>query len=409
MRGSAGKPRRRWDICSREGCALAGGFPGTPRLVRRTLVSRGWWSTPLRRPDETAGGSMTALGDLIEIDDRTVLALGQGLDVEHDQPDVANALVHRAGDTLVLVDTGVTAAFRAALREAADRVGHWSRALLLTTHGHLDHVGNNDLADELGVPVEHYVPALDLDQMRDPASYWVRSFDRIAGLAPLPAPPAPAGKLVSLFEPMRPFGATTRTYEERPLQRIRIGSQRFTGWTFADGAVRVLRSQGHCAGHVIVHLRDCGVLHLSDEGNGPCGAMADADQLKIQTVLGAVALLFEEGEAALLTDGHTFALRRGAEVPSYLDGLLEQATALQEAALRLTSESKQVRPSTFMTRYAETIAELGVGGANPNAMFTAMTVVNQLRELGLRPASDSVDAPWSRPELPNPAPTTEPR
>ncbi|AWZ17970.1 MBL fold metallo-hydrolase [Streptomyces sp. ICC1] len=345
---------------------------------------------------------MTELGDLIEIDDRTVLVLGQELDVEHGQPDVANALVHRVGDTLVLVDTGVTEAFRAALREAADRVGPWSRALLLTTHGHLDHVGNNDLADELGVPAEHYVPAPDLDQMRDPVSYWLRSFDRIAGFAPMPAPPALAGKLVPLFRPMRPFGATTRTYEERPPEQIRIGSLRFIGWTFADGAVRVLRSQGHCAGHVIVHLADCGVLHLSDEGNGPCGAMADADQLKLQTVLGAAALLFEEGGATLLTDGHTFAVRRGAEAVPYLDGLLEQATALQGAALALTGESGSVRPSTFTDRYLEAFAALGGGGANPNAMFTAMMAANQLRELGLRPESDGPDAPWSRPALHHP-------
>ncbi|MET9610158.1 MBL fold metallo-hydrolase [Streptomyces sp. NPDC006512] len=348
---------------------------------------------------------MTALGDLIEIDDRTVLVLGQELDVEHGQPDVANALVHRTGDTLVLVDTGVTAPFRAALRAAADRVGPWSRALLLTTHGHLDHVGNNDLADELGVPVEHYVPARDVDQMQDPATYWVRSFERVAG----PAPPAPtADRLVSLFQPMRPFGATTRTYEERPLEQIRFGPLRFSGWTFADGAVRVLRSQGHCAGHVIVHLRDCGVLHLSDEGNGPCGAMADADQLKIQTVLGAASLLFEQGRAALLTDGHTFAVRRGADAVSYLDGLLEQATALHEAALGLTGEAPHVRPSTFTTRYAEAMAGRGTGGANPNALFVAMTAVNQLRELGLRPESGGEDAPWSRPTLRNPAPAPVP-
>lgn len=234
----------------------------------------------------------------------------------------------------------------------------------------------------------------------------MRSFERIAGLVPLPAPPAPAGKMVSLFQPMRPFGATTRTYEERPLELIRIGSLRFTGWTFADGAVRVLRSQGHCAGHVVVHLRDCGVLHLSDEGNGPCGAMADADQLKIQTVLGAVAHLFEEGEAALLTDGHTFAVRRGAEAVSHLDGLLDQVVALQESALRLTRGSGRVRPDVFTTRYAETVAELGIGGANPNAMFVAMMAVNQLREVGLRPGGEGVDAPWSRPALRNPAPVS---
>jgi glyoxylase-like metal-dependent hydrolase (beta-lactamase superfamily II) len=347
-----------------------------------------------------------ALGDLIEIDDRTVLVLGQELDVAHDQPDVANALVHRVEDTLVLVDTGVTSAFRAALKAATRRVGEWSRAVVLTTHGHPDHVGNNDLADELGVPVEHFVPARDLDQMRDPSAYWTRSMARIAGVVPMPAPPSLAGnKVVSLFQPLRPFGSATRTYEERPLERIRIGSARFTGWTFADGAVRVLRSQGHCAGHVVVHLRDNGVLHLADEANGPCGVMADADQLKIQTTLGAASALFEENEAATLTDGHTFTVRRGAEALSYLDGLLDQAVALQEAALAISSkEGAPIRPSAFAARYADAVAELGVAGANPNAMFTGMMATNQMGEIGLRPGSAGMGEPWSRPTLDNPAP-----
>lgn len=204
----------------------------------------------------------TPLGAVVEIDDRTVLVTGQELDIAHEQPDVGHALVHRAGDTLVLVDTGVTEAFRAALKGAVDRVGPWSRLLLLTTHGHTDHVGNNDLVDELaaerGVPAEHWVPARDLEQMRDPVTYWERAFTGIAGVAPLPAPPSlSAKKVVSLFAPMHPFGATTRAYEERPLERLPLGPVRMTGWSFADGAVRVLRSQGHTAGHVIVHLADC--------------------------------------------------------------------------------------------------------------------------------------------------------
>ena len=250
----------------------------------------------------------------------------------------------------MIVDTGVTTQFRAALLAATRKVGEWSRALVLTTHGHTDHVGNNDIADELGVPAEHYVPAGDLGQMLDPGSYWVRAFTPIAGVVPLPAPPALAGhKVVSLFQPLHPFASVTRTYEERPLERIRIGSTRFTGWTFVDGAVRVLRSQGHCAGHVIVHLRDSGILHLSDEANGPCGAMADADQLKIQTTIGAAATMFEEGEAAVLTDGHTFTVRRGDEPLSYLDGLLDQATALQEAALGI-AKADAVDPAERLHR-----------------------------------------------------------
>ncbi|MFK0218035.1 MBL fold metallo-hydrolase [Streptomyces vinaceus] len=343
---------------------------------------------------------MTGLGEVVGVDGRTLLVLGQELDVERGRPDVGNALVHRTGDTLVVVDTGVTEAFRAALREAADRVRPWSRVLVLTTHGHPDHVANNDLADGFGVPAEHWVPAADLGQMRDPDAYWVRAFERVRGMAPLPDPAVAGPALVSLFRPYRPFAAVTRTYEERPLERIRIGSARFTGWSFADGAVRVLRTQGHCAGHVIVHLRDCRVLHLSDEGNGACGAMADADQLKIQTTLGAVALLFEEGRAEALTDGHTFAVRRGAgaAVP-FLDGLLEQATALQSAALGAVAGDVPVRPGEFTARYAEAFTSTGGGGANPNALFLAMMAVNQLHELGLRPESAAPGAPWSRTPL----------
>lgn len=63
-----------------------------------------------------------ALGDIIDIDDHTVLVIGQELDMAKGQPDVGNALLHRVDDTLFLVDTGVTAAFRSALTEAIDRV-----------------------------------------------------------------------------------------------------------------------------------------------------------------------------------------------------------------------------------------------------------------------------------------------
>ncbi len=352
---------------------------------------------------------MTALGDVIEIDDQTVLVLGQKLDFEHNQPDAANALVHRTGDTLVLVDTGVSAPFREALKAATARVGQWSRLVLLTTHGHTDHVGNNDLVDELhrelGVPVEHYVPAHDVAMMLDPVAYWDRAFSRVVGVVPLPAPPLLAAKkVVSLFQPMNPFGATTQLYEQRPLECIQIGTVRFSGWTFGDGAVRVLRSQGHCAGHVIVHLRDSKVVHLGDDGNGPCGPMPDADQFKIQNILGAVAALFDQGEADVLTDGHTFTVRSKAEALPYLDGLLDQAAKLQHAALALVDTGKPVQADEFTARFADAVAKLTDGGANPNPIFTGMMSINQLGELGLHADGKHEDTTWSRPALVNPEP-----
>ncbi|MFB6616217.1 hypothetical protein ACIGFK_04230 [Streptomyces sp. NPDC085524] len=82
--------------------------------------------------------------------------------------------------------------------------------------------------------------------------------------------------------------------------------------------------------------------------------------------------------------------------------MAEQATALWAAALGLTEEGGQVRPSAFTTRCTEAGAGLRLSEANPNPMFNAMMAVNQLRELGLRPESDAADAPWSRPALQNP-------
>ena len=79
------------------------------------------------------------------------------------------------------------------------------------------------------------------------------------------------------------------------MERIDIGPLRLTGWSFGDGAVNVVRSQGHCAGQVVVHLRDAHVLHLSDESNAPCGAMHDADEVKLLSTLGHAATLVESG------------------------------------------------------------------------------------------------------------------
>ena len=120
------------------------------------------------------------------------------------------------------------------------------RLLLLTTHGHTDHVGNNDLVDEIaserGIPAEHFVPARDVGQMLDPVDYWTRAFSNIVDLTPMPAPAdLSAAFVVSLFQPLRPFGATTRTYEELPMQRLRSGTlpdQRMVvrGWRGQCGA-----------------------------------------------------------------------------------------------------------------------------------------------------------------------------
>jgi glyoxylase-like metal-dependent hydrolase (beta-lactamase superfamily II) len=358
--------------------------------------------------DAGAAAAAASLGQVQRIDDRTVLVLGQELNVEAKQPDVANALVHRAGDTIVVVDTGVTVSFRDALRAAVDDMGDARRLLLLTTHGHTDHVGNNDIVDEIaaerGITAEHFVPARDIGQMLDPAAYWTRTFSGITGLAPLPAPAGlSAAFVVSLFQPLRPFGATTRTYEELPMQRLDLGSRRVNGWSFADGAVSVIRSQGHCAGHVVVYLRDSRLIHLGDEDNGACGSMADADQVKLQAALDLAASLIDSGHVETVTDGHGLVHRDG-EAREFLDDLLDQAVSLQSLALPARSGTGTVDGRAFLGRLTDDLKAHSAGDDPPNPVFTAMIAVNELKEAGLvrRPREDR----WDRPILTNPAPVT---
>ena len=358
--------------------------------------------------DDGSSTETRSLGDVVRVDDRTILITGQELDVQNGRPDVGNCLLHLSDETLVMVDTGATVEFREAIRRAADELRDWTKLLLLTTHGHTDHVGNNDVVDELaaahGASVEHFVPAADVPQMRDPVSYWTRAFRRIEGLADMPAPPPlSAAYIVSLFEPLHPFGATTRTYEEQPLVAVEVGSWRGNGWTFADGAVSVLRSQGHCAGHVVVHLRDSRLLHLGDEDNGACGAMPDSDQVKVQAAFSLAGALLESGAVDTITDGHSFTVRRGEEARALVTGMLDDALAIDEFR-RSAGGDDAVDDRTFVEKFAEHLSSSGARATNPNPVFTAMMSVNLLAASGL-------DAPqhghsWRTEPLNNPEPVS---
>ena len=348
-----------------------------------------------------------ALGDIIEIDRRTLMVTGQELVLAKGQPDVANSLLHLADRTLFLVDTGTTEAFRDALSAAATQLGTWDKLVVLTTHGHVDHVGNNDLADRLaadrGATVRHLVPAPDLAQMRDPLGYWTTAIQRVADIVPgNDNAEESAARLLSIFRPFEPFGATTSLFENAPLEQINIGPLHLSGWSFGDGAVNVVRTQGHCAGQVVVHLRDSNLLHLSDESNGPgCGAMHDADQLKILTAIGNAATLLESGTVNVLTEGHLLRVNEGQAARARVEAILDQAATLhQKVHDALPAGREPVDPASFTERLMAAYSSLGTEGGNLNPIFAAGMALNILRDLGMTPPADpQADRNWTRPAL----------
>ena len=86
-----------------------------------------------------------------------------------EQGDVAQIVLHRQGDLLTLIDSGAYAEDRSAILRAAQELGDVSRVVLLNSHGHVDHVGNNDVIYEMASLAEHYIPpahqAVTADQM----------------------------------------------------------------------------------------------------------------------------------------------------------------------------------------------------------------------------------------------------
>jgi len=342
-------------------------------------------------------------GESLTASDDTIIVFGQEMRLEVAQPDVANAVVHRAGGTLVIIDTGATAAFRQPLLEAARRLAPWSSILLLTTHGHLDHVGNNDLIDQLAAragvrDVRHFVPARDAGQLADPGAYWRANLAQLAGVLPGFEDPGPVvAAVLAMFSPQRPAGAATRTFEELPLEHLRIGPVHATGWSFCGGAVQVVRTQGHCAGQVVVHLASPGLLHLSDEPNSPCAAMHDADQVKMLSALGWALTAIQSGAVALMTEGHEFDLYRSEAAAARLARLLDDAARLDAAVQPATASA----PTTaeFNAAFGTAAAALSSASANPNEIFAALAAQAKLRDLGMTGAGCGPDRRWTRPRL----------
>ncbi len=74
------------------------------------------------------------------------------------EPDVASAVLHKAGGTLYLMDTGATRFFRERIKAAAERLRPFDRLVLLNSHGHPDHTPNNSVLREIPAAAKrHYI------------------------------------------------------------------------------------------------------------------------------------------------------------------------------------------------------------------------------------------------------------
>lgn len=342
-------------------------------------------------PVAAAHGDPISYGDIIEVAPNVELVGGRPLDIQQGEIDVANALLYKSDSTLVVIDTGGTAGFIQYLNAAAKRLMPFDRAVLINTHGHADHVGNNAWIDKLGVPAEHFISAHDLTLMRDQVGYFTDAFDEVGPYLP-DAPPGRvfAQQLIDLFGGLDTETKSLTLFESLPLAPIDIGGTSWDGWSLLDGNVLVLRTSGHTAGHVAVYLPGPKVLHLADETTGFYQTFPDAAAAANLLTLQRAANAVRNGAVTALTDGHSFSIHRGDEAVAFLTGLINGAIAYDTAVTRVLNEHADgITVADLVSEVAEAPEMSNApSGANNIPIFKYMQIVNKLRELGITRPTD---------------------
>ncbi len=219
----------------------------------------------------------TSLGDIVPLANNLWLIVGDG------PKDFPNVVVYRAGNRMYVMDTGAGPVIRASIIKVMQEAGPLQTFTLLNSHGHADHVGNND--------VNHYFSKAGL-ALLDPVPYFTDLFLRLSAYYdPLAAYQVDRLKWQSLklirdsvalfageeaaitavwsvyiknFQPFHPSRETMEFYESLPRQTITIGGVQWTGWVLGENDVWVLEERGHTSDEVLFYLPEHKLLFTAD-------------------------------------------------------------------------------------------------------------------------------------------------
>jgi glyoxylase-like metal-dependent hydrolase (beta-lactamase superfamily II) len=357
---------------------------------------------------------------------------------------VPNIAVVHAGDTLYLLDTGIGPEQKQAVLDLVGRLqGQFTQLVLLNSHGHADHTGNNDV---LGVTEasqkRHYIseraqPYFDgLAFFRDAYSDGARYFDylqgldlSIEGLMPLltragldphtdPAQLMDLGRRVGqlgltrvishyagdllmrnvseTYPAVHPSVETMQWYETLPLETFQYGTGQWTGWRMGD--VCVFEGRGHTADGVLFYVPAHKFLFFADETTTiPIWHDTDTDHAE-RSFRNALAML-DVGAIDMMAAGH-FPLEvvAGADaIRKTLTASLEQKASFDRevsAALARFPNGVSIDDLyTYLRGVSQSVVAQFAGAQFPKMpTFLKLTLLNFCRQHGVE-SKDSTGHP----------------
>lgn len=290
-----------------------------------------------------SAGNELPYGDVVRVAPSTLMIVGRELNPAKGEADIANVILYRAGDTLYVIDSGATPSFRPFLRKAISRMRPFRNLVLINTHGHPDHIGNNDLV--MATPAarkRHYMSRLDFSL----ADNYVEE-SLAAGIAGITGfipgfddPTAQAQDLFELFTPLEQSTSTRHALESSPQRRFRIGRLRTRGWTFGNDDVEVLRTGAHTHGELVVYFPKTHLLHTADETISIYPVWPESSAARTRQVFDELLAAASASGARILTEGHTFSVLRGAgRIRQRARSLRDGYDAYDQAVRRLLTEA----------------------------------------------------------------------
>jgi glyoxylase-like metal-dependent hydrolase (beta-lactamase superfamily II) len=296
--------------------------------------------------------------------------------------DVPSIVVYRAARTLYVLDTGVGPEQRTVLESQIASLGQGAEEIVLVnSHGHFDHLGNNDLVQRASIPRKRHLiskesaPNADIrtelfemyGRGKDYFSYidgLPLPADKISGLlkalgAPSIAPATleelggkirESGVLPALnnFMPsivvdvlMATYPAVFPSLETMTFLEdvsapapIKIAGAQWIGWSLDGEAseVYVLRSGGHSRGGVVFYIPEHKFLMLADESTS-VPIWPDTDPRRVIGTAQRALTMLNNGGLEWLCAGHfpMVPSKEPKELQASLQRVLGQAAQFSEA------------------------------------------------------------------------------
>src|SRR6266508_540715 len=303
------------------------------------------------------------LGDIVKLANNLWLIVGDG------PKDCPNVVVYQAADRMYVMDSGTGPVIKASILKVMQAAGPLQTFTLLNSHGHADHVGNNDVINMAQAKEKHHYFSKAGLALLDPVPYFTDLFLKLSAYYdPLTAYRVDLVKWQSLklirdivalfagekaaitaiwsiyiknFQPFHPSRETMEFYQSLPRQTITIGGVQWTGWVLGENDVWILEERGHTSDEVLFYLPEHKLFFTADLTFPMFPTFPDTNGKLTREMLQRCHDMASAGAVSLLINSHFLspAVYRGQEeAVSFLETILTEHDRFQIVLCEILEE-----------------------------------------------------------------------